>query len=345
MTPLFFPANNGREPLYIYLLSLFVNVLGNNAFALRLPAAMAGTVAVAGTFALGRRLLDDRAALIGAGFVAVTFWTVSLSRISYRANLFLALFPIFLLLLWRCRQRDDLRPYIAAGALLGLMQYTYVAARFVPILAVVLLIDWRRTVRWRGVIALAGDCRPGCAAAGRRHLPQPGGRLSALAAGLALLAPGAVVALLVPTGRAPEDGRHHGRPDLAAQHSRSPANCLVCRAVFLAGFVLAWGKTAPRALAWTIAVMIWPGILAVSGTPLPPNHLRVLVIAPAVFLLAGYGIMRLFALGATDANQARRTSLALLAGLLLVTADGALSLRDYLRWQTAARASSNTTPT
>ena len=105
VTPLFFPANNGREPLYIYLLSLFVNVLGNNAFALRLPAAMAGTVAVASTFALGRRLLDDRAALIGAGFVAVTFWTVSLSRISYRANLFLALFPIFLLLLWRCRDR------------------------------------------------------------------------------------------------------------------------------------------------------------------------------------------------------------------------------------------------
>ena len=56
MTPLFFPANNGREPLYIYLLSLFVNVLGNNAFALRLPAAMAGTVAALTGWALVRLL-------------------------------------------------------------------------------------------------------------------------------------------------------------------------------------------------------------------------------------------------------------------------------------------------
>ncbi|MCB9123936.1 MAG: hypothetical protein H6643_05385 [Caldilineaceae bacterium] len=72
-------------------------------------------------------MLDDRAALIGAGFVAVTFWTVSLSRISYRANLFLALFPIFLLLCGAAATERPV-PYIAAGALLGLMQYTYVAA-------------------------------------------------------------------------------------------------------------------------------------------------------------------------------------------------------------------------
>ena len=333
MTPLFFPANNGREPLYIYLLSLFVNVLGNNAFVLRLPAAMAGVVAVASTFALGRRLLDERAALIGAGFVAVTFWTVSLSRISYRANLFLALFPIFLLLLWRCRDRSDLRPYIVAGALLGLMQYTYVAARFVPLLAIVLLIDWRRAVQWRGVSALLTT-------AGLVALPLVVAIYLNPAAGFQRsqqvwlfsrpepwsLFWFQLVEHLKMAGITGDPIWLHNIP------GRPPIVWFVAP-FFLLGFVLAWGRAAPRMLAWTIAVMIWPGILAVSGTPLPPNHLRVLVMAPAVFLLTGYGIMRLFAIGATDATQARRTSLALLAGILILIADGALSQRDYMHWQ------------
>ena len=335
MTPLFFPANNGREPLYIYLLSLFVNGLGNHAFVLRLPAAMAGTVAVASTFVLGRRLLDERAALIGAGFVAVTFWSVSLSRISYRANLFLAIFPIFLLLLWRCRARTDLRPYIAAGALLGLMQYTYVAARFVPILAVVLLIDWRGVIRWRGVMALL-------ATAGLVALPLAVAIYLNPAAGFqrsqqvwlfSRPEPGSLfwfqlVEHLKMAGITGDPIWLHNLP------GRPPIAWFVAP-FFLVGFVLAWGKAAPRALAWTIVVMIWPGILAVSGTPLPPNHLRVLVVAPAVFLLAGYGIMRISVFRATGISGTRRAGPALLAGLLLVTADGALSLRDYLRWQTA----------
>ena len=308
-------------------------MLGNNAFALRLPAAMAGTVAVASTFALGRRLLDDRAALIGAGFVAVTFWTVSLSRISYRANLFLALFPIFLLLLWRCRELNDLRPYIAAGALLGLMQYTYVAARFVPILAVVLLVDWRRTVRWRSVIALL-------ATAGLVALPLAVAIYFNPAAGFQRSQQVWLFSRPEPWSLFWFQLVEHlkmigitGDPIWLHNIPGRPPIAWFVAPFFLAGFVLAWGKAAPRALAWTIAVMIWPGILAVSGTPLPPNHLRVLVIAPAVFLLAGYGLMRVFAIGATDANRARRATLGLLAGLLLITADGALSFRDYLRWQ------------
>ena len=88
--------------------------------------------------------------MIGAGFIAVTFWTVSLSRIAYRANLFLALFPIWLLLFWRCRNRTDLRPYLLAGLALGGMQYTYIAARFAPLLLIVLAVDWRIARFWPG---------------------------------------------------------------------------------------------------------------------------------------------------------------------------------------------------
>ncbi|HHW87022.1 MAG TPA: glycosyltransferase family 39 protein [Chloroflexi bacterium] len=327
VTPLFFPENNGREPLYIYLVSLFVGALGNHALVLRLPAAFAGVVAVASTFALGRRLLDDRAALIGAGFVAVTFWTVALSRISYRANLFLALFPLWLLLWWRCRDRSDLRPYVLAGLLLGVMQYTYIAARFAPLLLIVLAVDWRRVLRWRGVVVLVLTAVLVAAplAVAIYLNPAAGFQRSQQVWLFARPEPLALFWLqftehLKMFGVTGDPIWLHNIP------GRPPVAWFVAP-FFVLGALFSLRRTAPRTLLWTVLVMIWPGILAVSGMPLPPNHLRVLVIAPAVFLLAGYGIVRLFG--------EQRAGWALLLGLLLVTADGALSYRDYSRWQTA----------
>ncbi len=327
VTPLFFPDNNGREPLYIYLVSLFIGVLGNNPLALRLPAAFAGTLAVATTFALGRRLLDDRAALIGAGFVAVTFWTVALSRISYRANLFLALFSLWLLLWWRCRGRNDLRPYVLAGLLLGVMQYTYIAARFAPLLLIVLAVDWRRTLRWRGVVAslLTAALVAAPLAVAIYLNPAAGFQRSQQVWLFARPEPLALfwfqfVEHLKMFGLTGDPIWLHNIP------GRPPVAWFVAP-FFVIGALFSVRSVAPRALLWTVLVMIWPGILAVSGTPLPPNHLRVLVIAPAIFLLAGYGIMRFFG--------ERRAGWALLLGLLLVSTDGALTYRDYARWQVA----------
>ncbi|MCB9123935.1 MAG: hypothetical protein H6643_05380 [Caldilineaceae bacterium] len=83
-----------------------------------------------------------------------------------------------------------------------------------------------------------------------------------------------------------------GRPPIAwfVAPFFSPASC--------------WhGAKPPRALAWTIAVMIWP-----ASSPCQGRRCRrttcALVIAPAVFLLAGFRLMRVFAIGATDANRA-----------------------------------------
>jgi predicted membrane-bound mannosyltransferase len=43
-SPFYFSANNGREPLYIYLTSLSVRIFGNTTFAVRLAAAVVGTL-------------------------------------------------------------------------------------------------------------------------------------------------------------------------------------------------------------------------------------------------------------------------------------------------------------
>ena len=54
ITPIFFPANGGREPLSITLQALSMGTFGVNSFALRLPGALAGVLAVPALFGLAR---------------------------------------------------------------------------------------------------------------------------------------------------------------------------------------------------------------------------------------------------------------------------------------------------
>ena len=53
--PVYFAANNGREPLYIYLLALSVRLFGPTAYALRLVSALAGALTVPGGLCGGPR--------------------------------------------------------------------------------------------------------------------------------------------------------------------------------------------------------------------------------------------------------------------------------------------------
>jgi 4-amino-4-deoxy-L-arabinose transferase-like glycosyltransferase len=153
---IFFPTANGHEPLFTYLVAAFVRILGNTILAIRLPAAMLGVLAVAACYALGRRLVGPWQALFAAALVAVTFWTMALSRIGYRANALPVFFLLWLLSFWACRGRHELRPYLVCGLLLGLMQYTYTAARFVPLLALILAWDWRKALDRRGLLVVGG---------------------------------------------------------------------------------------------------------------------------------------------------------------------------------------------
>ena len=84
---LFFPANNGREPLYIYLVAGAIALVGQTTFALRLPAATIGALATLPTFLLGRAWFGRVAGLLAAFLWAATFWPVHLGRIGLRAGL------------------------------------------------------------------------------------------------------------------------------------------------------------------------------------------------------------------------------------------------------------------
>ena len=50
--PIYFPANNGREPFYMYATAAGMAAFGRTPLAIRFPAAVVGTLLIAATFAL-----------------------------------------------------------------------------------------------------------------------------------------------------------------------------------------------------------------------------------------------------------------------------------------------------
>ena len=129
----YFPANNGREPLFIYLAAGMIGLLGRSPFALRLTSAFVGLLTVATTAAAGRALFSRRVGLLAAAVLSVTLWHVHLSRVGFRA---VTLPLIIALTLWvgaRAVRTGRPRLWLATGALYGLSFYTYTAARFTPV--------------------------------------------------------------------------------------------------------------------------------------------------------------------------------------------------------------------
>jgi len=155
---LFFTANNGREPLFVYLLSPFVAVLGRSAFALRLLPALTGVLLIPATYALGCELLGRKAGVFAAALAACSVWALNLSRLALRATLLPLIAALLLTCLMRGLRLHSLKHMLGAGLLLAFGFYTYLAARFmliaVGLFAAWLLLRQRRAFWWQGWLAL-----------------------------------------------------------------------------------------------------------------------------------------------------------------------------------------------
>lgn len=131
--PLYFPANNGREPLFIYLMAATIQLFGRNPLGMRAAAAFCGLLTLLTVFVLGRAWGNRRVGLLSASLLAATLWHIHLSRVGFRVvmlPLFLALALGLGALALRSRSRVLL---IGAGVVYGLSFYTYLAARFTPL--------------------------------------------------------------------------------------------------------------------------------------------------------------------------------------------------------------------
>jgi len=143
----FFPSEfSGHEGLVVYLIALSIALLGQTDLALRLPTAMASAGTVFVVFWLGRLLFgrDEtgretpwRGVFIGgvgSCLMAVSIGQTVLGRTVFRANHLLLLLTLCLALLWWGWRERKWWAITLAGVCAGLVQYTYIPARFTPFL-------------------------------------------------------------------------------------------------------------------------------------------------------------------------------------------------------------------
>ncbi len=163
--PLWFPRNNGREPLMIYAMAASMAFVGTGVIAAKITTALTGILAIPATYILGREAASmlpiRRARAVGlfSAFIAATmYWHIHFSRLGLR-TIGLSLFlPLGIgLILSAIRKRS---PHLAilAGAATGAALYTYTASRLIPLallpfLILMLAINWRDLARVR-VLAL-----------------------------------------------------------------------------------------------------------------------------------------------------------------------------------------------
>ncbi len=127
---IFFPANQGREGLFFYLIVLVTRFAPLSHFSIKLTSALVGIATIPALYLLGRKLFNPSVGLVAASFLAVNRWHIVLSRSGFRVSLL----PIFtiLLLYTVVRALQSRRPFdfALAGWVMGLGQYTYTSYIF-----------------------------------------------------------------------------------------------------------------------------------------------------------------------------------------------------------------------
>ncbi|MGQ9667175.1 MAG: glycosyltransferase family 39 protein, partial [Anaerolineae bacterium] len=135
---LYFPANFGREPLFIYSTALMARGLGADwIWVQRLTSVVWGLLGLASAYPLMRRLVGPRAAGWGTALMAGSFWLLMVSRLGLRSVtllLFANLAAFTILKAMEPTERRSTLWWLSAGVAGGLAQYTYLAARALFIL-------------------------------------------------------------------------------------------------------------------------------------------------------------------------------------------------------------------
>jgi len=300
---IYFAANNGREPMFIYLLALSIGALGRSPFAVRLPAALISLLTVPAAFLMARELWDRRVGLVSAAILAVTLWPVHLAHIGFRVGLL----PLFAALtVWQAARgwrTQRTRHWVAAGILYGLSFYTYLAVRFTPaLIALFLIYAWfayphqrRATLRAAPPFALSTliVVTPLAIYAAGNWGTFMGRGWQVLISNPGIGGPNPWLTLARNTVSA--IGMFFWRGDFSARQNLPyrPVFDPLMGVFFLAGVAIAFARArrdaaSALALIWT-AVMLVPTILAEDT----PHFLRAVGVLPAVVVFPALALSRL----------------------------------------------------
>jgi 4-amino-4-deoxy-L-arabinose transferase-like glycosyltransferase len=350
--PLYYPGASGHEPLYHHLHAGVHVVLGFNVLSGHILSVMFGTLSIALTYSLIRRLFPGQrtTAVVASLTLATSFWSLMYSRTAIR-HISLPPFALATLyLFWR--QLDAEEPSLwgwgLTGLLSGLSLYTYTASRLLPVLlglfVVYLVLFHRVRVRkhWRGLalsfLVMAVLAAPlGIVIARNRSRNAIEGigadaRVTELAGPLRALQDGDPVPVIVSTLKTLGMFHASGDPEWLYNIPDRPVFNLLGGVLLWTGVALClyrWRK--PRCfflLAW-LAVGLSPAFISTPPASLGHTILAqpVAYILPALALTA---VRRIFHAG----SASRRRSLLVGLGswsliLLFVTSNAARDLGAY----------------
>ena len=194
--PIYFPANFGLDPLFMYAAAgVFRMIGGHYVWGIRFTSAIFAMLGLAFTLIFARRYLGRGAALFATALTAGSFWFLFAGRLGLEP---IALLPAALACFYFLA-RTELRPsfpdYLLAGVMAGVANYTYLAARTLYALPLILLC-------YEAALALLARVR------GRAWPPQARPRIAGPLVMLAsmLLVSGPLLAYLL-THSAQADGR------------------------------------------------------------------------------------------------------------------------------------------
>ncbi len=295
----FYPNNNGREGLIVWLDALAIKVFGTEPWVLRLFPAIAGVLAVLGLYFLAKELFNTKVALVSSLFMATSFWAVNFSRTGFRAALMvpILIWAFYFLLRgfnqnYRCR--TPIIFFVLAGALFGLGFYTYISFRFAPVLALLafapLLFKKSNKKLWFGILTFIGVTFLVALPIGIYFLNNPGdffGRSSSVSifsqdSPLIAVTISAIKTLGMFNIAGDFNWRHNyaGSPELVF-----PVGILFILGVYISAkrrsfedkFTLLW-----------LIIFLLPNILTTEGNP---HALRAIGAIPAAMMLSGIGLV------------------------------------------------------
>ena len=136
----FYPANQGREGLFMNLIALCFKLFGASILTLKLPAIIFGTLTILGTYLLSKEIFkSERIGLISSFLVSVSFWAINFSRISFRANMLPPILVFSFYFLFRGLRTKKWWDFAIGGFIFGVGMHSYISWRIAPIVLVAML--------------------------------------------------------------------------------------------------------------------------------------------------------------------------------------------------------------
>ncbi|MFH0792350.1 MAG: glycosyltransferase family 39 protein [bacterium] len=171
---LFYPENNGREGLFMWLISLSFLIFGASVWAIRIVSAVIGILTIFGIYLLGKELFTDHTeqqadsaerktkaketswvdsitavltpanviGLLSALLLAFSFWHINFSRMGFRVIMVPFILAYFGYFFFHGFRKNRILSLVISGIFFGLGFYTYIGFRMAVLILPFILIPY-----------------------------------------------------------------------------------------------------------------------------------------------------------------------------------------------------------